>query len=477
MTNLILNVDSYKSSHYLQYPPNTQYINSYIETRGVDKDSPIGKPDNLEIVHFGLQAFIKEYLLKPITSADITDAKSILTSHGLPFNEAGWARILLTHDGYLPLKIEALPEGTPIPVGVPQVQVVNTDPELPWLTSYIETALLRSIWFPSSVATISRETKKVIYSYLKKTSDDPDGQIGFKLHDFGARGVSSNESAAIGGLAHIVNFMGTDTVASLVAANRYYKPSTGSTDVYMPAFSIPAAEHSTITSWGREHEYFAYENMVKQFGGKGKLFAVVSDSYDIYKASDEIWGKELKEKVLSNGGTVVIRPDSGNPVVVVLNLLRILGERFGFTTNSKGFKVLHPSVRLIQGDGVNYHSISEILKEMEIQGWSVDNLAFGMGGALLQKVNRDTFKYAMKANSISYDGKEWYDVFKYPVTDPGKMSKRGILAVIKNNYVNAWETVRKCNLLNHKNMLEIVYENGQLIKEWDFEQVRVNARL
>lgn len=476
MTNLILNTDSYKASHYLQYPPGTQYINSYIESRGVDKESPIPKHDGLEIVHFGLQAFIKEYLLKPITMDDINFADVVLSKHGLPFNRKGWERILNVHNGFLPIRIEALPEGTPIPVGTPQVQVVNTDPELPWLTSYVETALLRAVWYPSTVATVSREVKKVIYNNLLKTSESPNEQILFKLHDFGARGVSSAESAAIGGAAHIVNFMGSDTVDSLTFISRYYQTNNLFNDV-TPAFSIPAAEHSTMTAWGKEKEHDAYENMIKQFGKKGSLLAVVSDSYNIWHAADTIWGVDLKDAVLDSGATVVIRPDSGNPCAVVLGLLNILGQRFGFTVNNKGFKVLHPSIRIIQGDGVNYNSINEILTEMWTQGWSADNIAFGMGGALLQKVNRDTFKYAMKANAMSYDGKEWLDVQKTPITDTSKKSKAGILAVLKNQYVGKWETIRKCNILNHKNMLEIVYENGSVIKEWNFDDVRKNAKL
>lgn len=463
--SIILNTDSYKASHWLQYPPGTRFVSSYIEARGIASDAPVPS-ENLEIVHFGLQMFLKEYLTKRITRADCDEALDIFNRHGEPINYQGWHDIVFKHDGKLPVRIQALPEGTIIRPGVAQVQITNTDEDFAWLTSYLETALLRAVWYPSTVATISREMKKLILKYLERTSDDPKGQIDFKLHDFGARGVSSNESAGIGGLAHLVNFRGTDTVAALLAARRYYGES-------MAGFSIPAAEHSTITSWGREHESAAYRNMLQQFGGEGKLVAVVSDSYDIYNAASNIWGKELKKEVLDSGATVVIRPDSGNPTVVVLSLLNILGERFGFTENKKGFKVLHPSVRIIQGDGVEYSSVEDILREMWAQGWSAENVAFGMGGALLQKVNRDTFKYAMKANAIMDYSDTWKDVYKEPATDKGKASKKGRLAVVDN--AGKLITIREDNLLYDTNLLEDVYLNGEIKKEWTLDDVRTAA--
>jgi nicotinamide phosphoribosyltransferase len=406
-----------------------------------------------------------EYLTKPITSKDVDEANNILTSHGLPFNVDGWKRIVNYHDGYLPIRIESLPEGMPIPVGTTQLQIRNTDTELPWVTSYIETALLRAIWYPSTVATISREIKKIIKKSLELSSDSPDEQINFKLHDFGARGVSSDESAMLGGMAHLINFMGTDTLSAIMGAKKYY-------NCEMAGFSIPAAEHSTITSWGKENESMAYKNMLDKFAKPSSLVAVVSDSYDIYKAANNIWGSELLVQIVNSGATVVIRPDSGHPPSVIMNLLNILSERFGFTANKKGFKVLHPSIRLIQGDGIDYDMINLILREMNNKGWSTDNIAFGMGGALLQKVNRDTFKYAMKTNAM-HDGVKWNDVYKDPITDSGKTSKKGILAVVKSE--NTLQNIRKENLLYDKNLLDEVFCNGEITKTYTFDSIRLNA--
>jgi len=437
--NLLLNTDSYKASHWLQYPPGTDYVYSYVESRGGDYD---------KLVFFGLQAFIKEYLLHPITARDIEEAAYFWKQHGEPFNRAGWNYILNEYDGFMPVEIRALPEGKVVGNRRVLLTIVNTDRKCFWLTSYLETALLRAIWYPTTVATISWHIKQTIKGYLEETGDV--SLLPFKLHDFGARGVSSNESAALGGMAHLVNFMGSDTVAGVRAAKEYY-------DEPMAAFSIPAAEHSTITTWGRdeEGETAAYENMLDQYAKPGSILAVVSDSYDIFKACDKIWGQRLKQRVIDSGATVVIRPDSGDPVMTTLRVIQILDERFGHTVNDKGFKVLN-NVRIIQGDGVNPLSINSILMNYRAHGYSADNIAFGMGGALLQHMNRDTLQFAMKASAIMVNG-EWRDVSKNPVGQPEKASKGG-------RFLDDSE-------------LEVVYMPCCLKRNMTFAEVRANSNL
>jgi nicotinamide phosphoribosyltransferase len=452
--NLILNTDSYKASHYLQYPPGTEYVSSYIESRG-------GRyPQTL---FFGLQAFLKQYLSSPISRDDIEEAEELLTLHGLPFNRQGWNYILEQYGGFLPLSIEAVPEGSVIPTSNVMLQVVNTDPRVPWLTSYIETALLRAIWYPTTVATYSFQVRQLIKAYLEKTAASTDG-LPFKLHDFGARGASSNETAALGGLAHLVNFQGTDTVAALIAARRWYGAK-------MAGFSIPAAEHSTITAWGEENEEAAYRNMLEQFSGEGRLLAVVSDSYDLWNALGNLWGGSLRKAVMRNGGTVVIRPDSGDPVKVVTETIECLMRKFGAQQNAKGYWVLPEYIRVIQGDGINPDTIAEILAAMKTKRQSAENIAFGMGAALLQKVNRDTQRFAMKASAIRIDG-EWRDVYKDPVTDPAKRSKAGRLALVEEN--GSLNTVRLESAVD-RNLLVEVFRNGELLQEWNFEQIRERA--
>lgn len=454
--NLILNTDSYKPSHWLQYPPGIETVFSYIESRGGVYD---------RTVFFGLQMFLKKYLSKPITLADIDEAEDFLVAHGEPFNRAGWLTVLNKHNGYLPLRIRAVKEGAVVPVSNALVTVENTDPEIFWGTSYIETALLRAVWYGTTVATISWNIKRVIKTYLERTGDV--NGLMFKLHDFGARGVSSFESAMIGGAAHLSNFMGSDTVSGIIALMRYYNAKT------MPAFSIPAAEHSSITSWGREREVDAYRNMIKQFGGEGKLVAVVSDSYDILNAC-KLWGTDLKQDVINSKATVVIRPDSGHPETVVLEVVKMLDQYFGSVVNEKGFRVLN-NVRVIQGDGINEQSIRGILMNLEFAGYSADNVAFGMGGALLQQMNRDTQKFAMKASAAKINGK-WIDVWKDPVTDPGKRSKRGRVELQYNNLTDQYRTLssEQERTLDGgwTSAMDTVWENGELLRDQSINEIR-----
>jgi nicotinamide phosphoribosyltransferase len=457
MKNIILNSDSYKYSQFNQYPPKTTVVYSYIESRGGVYDAT---------VFFGLQAFIKEYLTGPVVTMDMIDeAEAIITAHGEPFNREGWEYIVREHGGNLPVIIKAVPEGTVVGVKNVLATIENTDPACYWLTSFLETALLRAIWYPTTVATNSYENKKLILEYLEKTGDPT--SIDFKLHDFGARGVSSLESAGIGGAAHLVNFMGTDTVEALLFARRYYGADVA-------GYSVPAMEHSTVTSWGRENEVASYRNMVKQNGKPGGIVSAVSDSYDIFKAC-ELWGTELKQDILDSGATLVVRPDSGDPAVVVKQCLQILEKYFGSVKNAKGFKVLN-NVRVLQGDGINHASIRSILYTITLAGYSADNVVFGQGGALLQIVNRDDQKFAMKCSAAFVNG-EWVDVFKDPITDKGKRSKKGKLKLVKD--IDQYITVDSHDKMFHilYDELEVVFENGVLIRDMTFDEVRANAAI
>ena len=458
----ILYSDSYKLGHFNQYPTETKYISSYIESRGFANPF-IKKP---EVVHFGLQMFLHK-LQETITKEKVEYVADLAEKHGLPFNFYGWMD--LVELGYLPLEIQALPEGTVIPIRTPQVQIKNTLPGFHWLTSYVETSLLRSVWYPSTVATLSREIKKNIYDYLVKTADDPDSEIMFKLHDFGCRGASSFESAKIGGMAHLVNFMGTDTVPALIAGREYYHSD-------MAGFSIPAMEHSTVTAWGHENdgETKAYRNMISNHS----MFSIVCDSYDMENAVRNIFGGFELKPLITRGEPypfkkLVVRPDSGDPIEVTLQVIEILGEKFGYTENSKGYKVLNPHVGIIQGDGVGYESITKILENYERHGWSASNIVFGMGGALLQQLNRDSLKYAQKANAIDF-GDGWEPINKNPKTDPSKASKAGRVAVVDDEF----ETIQEDELNNgRRNNLVTVFKDGNILKTWTLDEVRYNASL
>lgn len=458
--SILLNTDSYKASMFLQYPPGTEYVYSYIESRG-------GKYDRTEFL--GVQALAK-YLAVPITQEDIDLADRVWTMHGEPFNRAGWQYILDVHGGRLPIRIRAAKEGLIIPTKNVLCTIENTDPECFWLTTWVETAALRAIWYPTTVGTTSWHIKQEILKYLEKSGDP--STIGFKLHDFGGRGVSSMESAGVGGAAHLVNFMGTDTMSGVLWAM----------DVYgcdVSGFSIPAAEHSTITSWGRDHEVDAYRNMLVSFARSGSVVAVVSDSYDIYNAC-ELWGTELKDEVVASGAIVVIRPDSGDPVVVLPKMLRILSEKFGYTTNDKGYKVLN-NVRVIWGDGINSLSLSSILRcVVDIAGYSADNISLGMGGGLLQQLDRDVQRFAMKASAVQVNG-VWRDVFKEPVTDSSKSSKKGRVVLWESggeyqsavNQPQGWTDKG----FGWNDAMVTYFEDGEVKFTQTFEQVRANSTL
>ena len=449
--------DSYKVTHWKQYPPGTTKIFSFFESRGG------AFPD---VTFYGLQYYLKRYLSgRIVTPENVEEAAEDFEAHfgtGGAYNRAGWDRILTVHGGRLPVVIKAVAEGTNVPTRNVLMTVENTDPELPWVTNYVET-LLSMVWYPSTVATQSRYMRKRVLKYLEETGDP--SLIDFKVHDFGFRGSTSVESAGIGASAHLVSFKGTDTFQGLRVAKKYYgEPMAG--------FSIPAAEHSTITSWGRENEKEAYANMLTAF--PTGLVAVVSDSYDVFYACKNIWGKELKEAVLARDGVLVVRPDSGYPPDVVLRVLQILGDAFGYAENAKGYKVLNPKVRVIQGDGIDYEMLDKVLVAMKINGWSADNIAFGSGGGLLQKMDRDTQKFAFKCSATEVGG-AWRDVMKDPITDPGKRSKAGRLALVREN--GMYRTVREeeAARLGLENELVPVFKDGELLADQSFAEIRNRA--
>lgn len=448
LSNLRLLTDSYKVTHHRQYPPDTRAIYSFFESRG--GASPA-------VVFFGLQYYLHRYL----TNSDIrhADADSYLQPHfGSDLASPDWARLKGTA---LPVKIRAVPEGTLVPVGNVLMTVENTDERFPWLTNYIE-SLLVQVWYPCSVATRSRQMKRRILRSLRDTGTPE--SIDFRLHDFGFRGSSSVESSAIGGCAHLVNFKGTDTLPALVVAREVYGE-------HIAGFSVPAAEHSTITSWGKGREVDAYRNMLDQY--PTGIVAVVSDSFDIFRACADLWGRDLKDAVLERDGVLVIRPDSGEPVEVLERVFRILIDRFGCDQNEKGFNVLHPKVRVIQGDGIDPQILDDILTMMQDNRWSADNITFGSGGGLLQKdLNRDTHKFAFKCCAVDVGG-EVRDVMKDPITDSGKRSKAGRLALVRT--ATGYETVRLDALGIQQDELQTVFENGQLVNIQKFTDIRARA--
>ncbi|XP_068211419.1 nicotinamide phosphoribosyltransferase-like [Palaemon carinicauda] len=462
LNNVILLADCYKVSHHLQYPPGTTKLYSYFESRG-------GKFPYT--VFFGLQYILKRWLVgQVVTKEVIQEAKEIYNAAVLSddlFNEEGWNYILEKHGGRLPIRIKAVAEGSVVPVKNVLFTVENTDPAVPWLTQYLETILVQT-WYPMTVATVSRIHKQLVHHYNEISSDDM-SLVSFSLHDTGYRGVSSVESAAIGGAAHMVNFKTSDTIAGSCMLRKYYHVDG------VAAMSGPFSEHSTVTSWGRDRENEAHKMMLTKF--MGRKFGCVVDSFNIWKCLEDTFGKEMKDLVIENGkkgGSISVRPDSGDPVEVVLKVLDILGKGFGTEKNSKGYKVLPEYIRVVQADGINYKCLAAILKAMEENGWAANNAGFGAGAALLQRIDRDTQKCAYKCSFAEVNGEE-IDVYKQPITDPGKNSKRGRLALHCTNGV--YTTVKASESSEEQDQLLTVFENGELLKDYTFDEVRLRAEI
>ncbi len=802
--NIVTLTDSYKMTHHNQYDKHTEYVYSYFEAR------PGARFDTTTF--FGLQYILKTWLEGQVVTTEKIDKAEKLASRHFSnpniFDRSRWDYIVEKYDGRLPIEIKAVPEGSVIPINNVMMTVVNTDPNCYWLTNHLET-LLCQVWYPSTVATLSRSVKDVFKKYLNETSDfgEEFPGLNFMLHDFGMRGVSSMESAALGGAGHLINFLGTDTVIAMEMIEQYYGG-------FETGFSVPACyddkteiltengfvlftelkkgikvaqynEDGTIsfvypteyfndryigkmvTFKSNGHKYFdavvtpnhkmvrklkrndsvdmfeagdlkknfssknraiisgvaigdkeftaldklriafqadgsfssrkdsytgentgtipirfslkkkrkydklidilkelhysysdnKYDNgyysiriqvpkdidMYKDFSwinlsdlskdyclkfidelqywdgslknnciiysstvklnidivqsiaslcgkkvqissyvdkridcnrkiiysatisdkmvidgsrstrnfidydgrvycvtvpshmlvtrrnnsvlicgntehsvmtAKGEdgekevinqllesyptgIISVVSDSYDIYRCVDQYYGVDFKEYILAREGKFVVRPDSGDPVKVVcgnLNsdgntledegLLNILWRRFGGTINSKGYKVLHPKVGLIWGDGIDIDGITSILEAAKQIGFSAENLVFGMGGGLLQKINRDTQRFAFKSSAQMRDG-VWYDVYKDPI-EGGKSSKRGQLVLVKDddgNYQTLRETEEVSFNLCHnseggheepyvlENEMKTVFINGEIVKEYNFSEV------
>jgi nicotinamide phosphoribosyltransferase len=465
--NLILLADAYKYAHHKFYYPGTTQIYSYLESRGGWFD---------ETIFFGLQYFLKEYIQgQAFTQQDIDEADGFLQQvfgRDDVFNRAKFQYILDKYNGHLPIKIKAVTEGTAVPTGNVLMTIENTDPECYWLTNFLET-LLMQVWYPCTVATLSNQIRKVITQYYQETATDgAEAGIDFVLNDFGFRGVSSVESAKLGGAAHLINFSGSDNLAGSSMAINYYDAQK----VY--GLSIPATEHSICTLLGKEGELEVFRHVLKSF--PTGTIACVSDSYNIFRACEEYWGTELRDEILNRKGTLVIRPDSGDPIRTLLEIFEILFSKFGYTVNTKGYKVLPSQLRVIQGDGVNYTEIKNIYKTLKENGISAENLVLGMGGALLQKVDRDTQKFALKCSSAVINGKE-VAVEKSPtemdaqgnITESFKKSKGGRLKLVKINGI--FKTVKEQDYTELGDHLQTVFENGKLVNTISFEQVRANA--
>jgi nicotinamide phosphoribosyltransferase len=470
--NHALDSDVYKDFHPQLYVPGLDQLNSYLHSRG--GRFPVA-------TLFGLQYLLHRYWAKPFTKEHYEEAKEFNAYHGSPFNEAGWSRVLNKHGGYLPIRLRAIPEGLGIPPNHALLTAESTDPEFPSIESFMETSLVR-LWQPSTVATGSREAKKLILKYLRMTSDTPEQDIEYMLHDFGGRGVGTKEQARIAGAAHMLSFGGSDTKEGFRCLNHYYSGPGG--DLKVPG--VAASEHSTVCSWGRGREFEMVDHAINHYlyekfdPNKFNILSCVADTYDVFEFTRRVTSGPLRDRIKNSGGKFVARPDSGDPLTVLPRLFEIastnLQEDMAVTGN--GFRKLPGYFGFLQGDGIWLDTLEPILKMMVENKMCISNIVFGSGGGLHQMWNRDTQKWAFKASAARANGTWIDDVRKDPITDPGKRSRAGRLDLIRNDR-GEFETVDLGHFqdAHPQSVMNTVYENGHILHHNTWQECRERMAL
>lgn len=513
--NLLLMTDVYKLGHMRMYKPGTTKVYSYLCARSDKKES--------HALFFGLQPYLK-LLAQGVTQSDANEfyeyfAEILGSAPPQDIVDKIQALVAL---GYIPLEIKAVPEGTYLANKNVLATVTNTLPEFYWVVGFFESLLLK-VWNTTSVATLSNKFKRLAVEMTAKTSDS-DFLLPFLVHDFGYRGVSSEETAELSGAAHLVNFCGTDTIPAVKFLKNNYA-ATG-----LIGASVPASEHSIHCSFGPSAQNeLDYVNNMMDLTPAG-LVSVVSDAYDYWRMLT-VTLPAVKDKILAREGKYVVRPDSGGPMEILcgntmvvkswdelvnqlsmsdfygdsatcefygkfyqgqiilggvepreviptpenLGTFRLLEETFGATVNSKGYKELNPKIGVIYGDGMYFDRYKAILEKMAEMGYANTNLVVGIGGLLLQQHNRDDLGFAFKATYAEING-EAVELYKDPITDPGKKSHKGLMQLVRN-LDDSYTTYDQCtwNEANHETELKTVFLNGKVTKEFTLEEVRANA--
>lgn len=435
MSNPAYLIDAYKIDHRRMYPKGTTRVYSNFTPR----DSRVDGVE--EVVFFGLQAFLQETLEESfgewfeLPENEVCEEYERRTNAVLGPNTVGSEHIRALHRlGYLPLRFNALPEGTRVPLRVPMFTVENTDPEFFWLTNYIESVLSNALWQSCTSATIALRMRQLCDRWAEQTAPHAKAFVDWQGHDFSFRGMSSIDSAKASGAAHLLSFAGTDTMPALDWVEKFYDGEG------FLGGSVPATEHSVMCAGGKETETETFSRLLDLY--PSGIVSVVSDTWDLWKVLTETL-YELKDRILSREGKLVVRPDSGNPADILCGSLsapegtpehkgvvELLWDCFGGTTNECGYRELDPHIGCIYGDSITYERAEEIFERLAEKGFASTNVVFGIGSYTYQHQTRDVFGMAMKATWVEIDG-QGVDIFKAPVTDNGvKKSARGRLAVL-----------------------------------------------
>lgn len=492
--NASLLTDGYKLDHRRQYPKGTEYVyaNWTPRSNGYMPDAKDGA------VVFGIQYFIKKYLIDRFNNDFFNLPEDVAVAQFkrrvdtfLGKNEVGSEHIRELHRlGYLPIRLKALPEGSICPIRVPMITVVNTNPKFFWLTNFLETIMSCELWLPMTSATTSRLYRKELERHAEKTGFTPDINLGFLCHDFSMRGMAGLEAAITSGMGHLTSFVGSETLPAIEAVEKYYNANA---EKEIIAMTVPASEHSVMCAGGKEDEFETFKRFITEIYPSG-FCSIVSDTWDLWKVITDYLPR-LKDTIMARDGRLVIRPDSGNPVDIICGLpqsdiddmsfeeiyenkseivgvYELLWNIFGGTINEKGYKVLDPHIGVIYGDSITRERQKEIYHRLEVKGFAATNLVLGVGSFTFQYVTRDCLGFAMKATWCQING-EAREIFKSPKTDSGmKKSLKGLIRVDKDQYGIYYATDCVSPEQEAGGCLEVVFEDGKLIKETTFNQIR-----
>lgn len=477
--NPLLLTDGYKVDHRRQYPTGTTLVYSNWTPRksrleGVE-----------EVVFFGLQYFIKKYILEDFEEHFFKQPKEkVLAEYArrinnyLGENQVGTQHIADLHDlGYIPMVIKALPEGAIVPMKVPMFTMYNTLPDFFWLTNYFETLVSAMVWMPCTSATLARQYRIILDKFANETSAVPQF-VDWQGHDFSMRGMAGIEAALISGMGHLTSFTGTDTIPAIEMLERYYGAES---DNELIGGSVSATEHSVMCMGTIEDEIGTFRRLICEVYPKG-IVSIVSDTWDLWKVLTN-YLPELKNEILGRDGKVVIRPDSGDPVDIICGnpdgkteherkgVVELLWETFGGQTNDKGFKELDPHIGAIYGDSITTARATQICERLKAKGFASTNVVLGIGSYTYQYNTRDTFGFAMKATYGEVNG-VGREIFKAPVTDDGtKKSAKGLMRVdlTDGTYTLrdqvSWEEEKQ-------GALKEVFRDGKLLIDQTLNEVR-----
>ena len=478
--------DFYKTSHYNQYPKDTEFLYSTLVPRSNKYLPAVDRVVSINITGF-LKKYFVDYFNKFFFERpedEVVKEYSDFIKRTLGIDDTGDHIRKLHKLAYLPIRVKAIPEGMSIPIGVPILTIENTHKEFAWLTNYLETFLSCSLWSPITSASIARQYRIIGEKYAAKTCDN-NGHVSFQFHDFSMRGMSSLESAQISGLGHLIYFDGTDNIPAITYADKYYSGKIAKD--WNPA-SIPATEHSVMCAnvakqqaegKGRD-ETETYRKLITETYPSG-FVSIVSDTYDFWHNISVVI-PSLKEEIMARDGRVVIRPDSGGPVDIICGtvknggttpeekgLIEVLWETFGGTVNEKGYKVLDPHIGAIYGDSITLQRAEEIFAGLEAKGFASSNIVMGVGSYSYQGNTRDSLGFAVKATSVTQNGVE-YPIQKDPKTDPGKKSFCGRVKVVNDKCIDNMSSKGDYS----DDELEVVFENG-IVSHVDIGTIRKRA--